>query len=186
MRNFAVWIMEQNRSIYQCAGQWGLPFGLYLGCAAVTSIFSDYFAPLSILFFMLVLAAPLVVYRFQRRKYIEDNGFTEHAGLWMLGIMLYILGALVASFIAFLVLNYVRPGFVYEQAQTAIEAYSKIPEMRDSEMVKALQLMVERKVLPSPIEMVFSMFWLVSFLGSITSAISAFIVRRYTDLRHRN
>ena len=187
MRNFAFYlIMEPTRSIFQCASQWGVPFGLYLSCAAVTSIFADYFAPLNLLFFLLVLATPAVVYYFQRRKYIDDNGFTEYSALWMLGIMLFILGLLISSVIAFLVMQYGRPDFIYEQAQKAIQVYSEMPEMRDSELVKSLQLMVDRKILPSPIEMVFTMFWLVSFVGSIVSAITAFIVQRSTRLTNRN
>ena len=162
-----------------------MPFGLYLSCAAVTSIFADYFAPLNLLFLVLVVATPLVVYHFQRRKFIEDDGFTEYSALWMLGIMLFILGLIISSFVAYMVLQYGRPGFIYEQAQKAIEVYNAMPEMRDGELVKALQLMVDRHILPTPIEMVFSMFWLVSFLGSVTSAITAFIVKKYTRFNRR-
>lgn len=177
--------MEQNKSIFQRASQWGVPFGLYLSCAAVTSIFADYFAPLNLLFLVLVVATPLVVYHFQRRKFIEDDGFTEYSALWMLGIMLFILGLIISSFVAYMVLQYGRPGFIYEQAQKAIEVYNAMPEMRDGELVKALQLMVDRHILPTPIEMVFSMFWLVSFLGSVTSAITALIVKKQTRFNRR-
>ena len=83
-------MMEPKRSIFQCAGQWGLPFGLYLSCAAVASIYADWFAPLQLVFLILLLGTPVVAYAFQRRKFIEDNGFTEYAGLWMLGIMLFL------------------------------------------------------------------------------------------------
>lgn len=178
--------MEQKRSIFQCAAQWGLPFGLYLACTAVVSIFADYFAPLNVLFFVLVLATPVVVYHFQRRKFIEDNGFSEYSALWMLGIMLFILGLLISSLVAYLVLQYGRPGFIYEQAQSAIDIYSTMPEMRDSEVVKSLQLMVDKRILPTPIEMVFTMFWLVSSLGSLTSAVTAAIARGPITLRNRN
>ena len=122
---------------------------------------------------------------FQRRKFIEDDGFTEYSALWMLGIMLFILGLIISSFVAYMVLQYGRPGFIYEQAQKAIEVYNAMPEMRDGELVKALQLMVDRHILPTPIEMVFSMFWLVSFLGSVTSAITAFIVKKQTRFNRR-
>ena len=99
--------------------------------------------------------------------------------------MLFILGLIISSFVAYMVLQYGRPGFIYEQAQKAIEVYNAMPEMRDGELVKALQLMVDRHILPTPIEMVFSMFWLVSFLGSVTSAITAFIVKKYTRFNRR-
>ena len=175
---FAVWIMEHKRSIYQCASQWGVPFGLYLSCAAVASIFADYFLPLNILFYLMVLAIPPLTYYFQRRKYIEDEGFTEYAALWMLGILLFIFGMVIASFVAYLVLHYARPDFLYVQAEGAIKAYSQIPEMKDSEMLKILQQMVDDKLMPTIIDMVISMFWFVSFSGSIISAITALIAQR--------
>ena len=175
---FAIWIMKQKRTIYQCASQWGLPFGLYLSCAAITSIFADYFLPLNILFYIMVLALPFIVYYFQRRKFIEDDGFTEYAALWMMGILLFILGMVIASFVAFFVLKYARPDFLYVQAEGAIKAYSQIPEMKDSEMLKVLKQMVDERLMPSIIDMVFSMFWFVSFSGSVISAITALVAQR--------
>lgn len=169
---------EPKKSIYQRGGEWGVPFGLYLGCMATASIFADWFAPLSLIFFILLLGTPLVVYYFQRRKFIEDEGFTEYSGLWMLGIMLFLLGTVLASFIAYLVMQYGRPGFIYEQAQAAIEAYSKMPQMKDSEMLLVLQRMVKDKLLPTPIEMVFNVFWFVTFFGSLMSALTAMVAKR--------
>lgn len=167
-----------SKSIYQRAGEWGVPFGLYLACAAVASIFADLFPPLSFLFLIMLMGTPVLVYAFQRRKFIEDDGFAEHAALWMLGIMLFILGTVLASFIVYLVLQYVRPNYMYEQAQAAIEAYSKIPQARDSEMFIVLQRMVEKGMLPTPIELVFNAFWFIAFGGSVVSAITAIFARR--------
>ena len=177
--------MEQNKSIFQRASQWGVPFGLYLSCAAVTSIFADYFAPLSVLFMVLLLATPVVVYYFQRRKFIEDDGFTEYAALWMLGILLFILGAVIASFIIYLVLQYGRPNFMYDQAQAVIDAYSKIPQMKDSELLHVIRRMVDENLLPTPIEAVFNAFWFVSFFGSLSSAVTALIAQRRLKGKHQ-
>ena len=169
---------EQKKSIYQRAGEWGVPFGLYLACAAITSVFADWFPPLSFIFFILLIGTPFVVYYFQRRKFIEDDGFSDHAALWMLGIMLFILGAVLSSFIVYLVLQYFRPDFMYEQAQTVIDTYSKIPEMADSEMLRVLQQAMNKRLLPTPIETVFNAFWFVTFGGSLVSAITAIFARR--------
>lgn len=169
---------DSKKSIYQRAGEWGVPFGLYLACTAVCSIFADWFMPLHFLFLLLLLGTPVVTYYFQRRKFIEDDGFTEYAGLWMLGIMLFILGTVLCSFIVFLVLQYVRPDYIYEQANAAIDAYSKIPQMKDSELLGVLQKAIDEKALPTPIEMVMSVFWFVTFTGSLLSALTAWIAQR--------
>lgn len=176
---------KTTKSIYQRAGEWGVPFGLYLACAAVASIFADQFQPLSYVFLIMLLGTPVVVYAFQRQKFIEDDGFAEHAALWMLGIMLFILGTVLASFIIYLVLQYVRPNYMYEQAQAAIEAYSKIPQAQDSEMLRVLKRMVEKGMLPTPIELVFNAFWFVAFGGSVVSAITAIFARRTIKRDHK-
>lgn len=184
MSNFAI-CMEQKKTIYQRAADWGIPFGLYLACAAVASIFADWFAPLSLIFLVLLLGTPLVAYYFQRRKFIEDDGFTEYAALWMLGILLFILGSIIAGFIVFLILQYIRPDFMYDQARQVIEAYSKMPQMRDSEILHVLQRMVDEHLMPTPIETVFNAFWFTSFGGSVISAITALIAQRPLK-RYRN
>ena len=177
---------EPKKSIYKRAAEWGLPFGLYIACMGVASIYADYFAPLSIIFILMIMATPLVVYYFQRRRFIEDDGFTEYAGLWMLGILLFIFGSVIASFIIYLVLQYFRPDFMYEQARMVIEAYSKIPQASDSEVLRVLQgyllmdgfVSVDEKLLPTPIEAVFNAFWFITFFGSLVSAITALIAQR--------
>lgn len=177
--------MENKKSIFQRAGEWGIPFGLYLACAAMTYIFSDYFQPLSLLFIVMCACVPMVVYFFQRRKFIEDDGFTEYAGLWMLGIMLFLLGTLVASFIVYLVLQHVRPTFMYDQAQVIINTSQQVPGVIDDELLQIIKRMVDEKLMPTPIEIVMSMYWLVTFMGSLISAITAFIAHRPINRRRK-
>jgi len=140
---------------------------------------------LAFVFLGLLVATPMLVYRFQRRKFIEDDGFTEYAALWMMGIMLFILGGVVASFIVYMVLQFGRPNFMYEQAQTVINAYKDIPEMRDSEMLQVIRRMVDENLLPRPIEVVFNAFWFIAFGGSILSAITALVAQRPLPRRRK-
>ena len=185
MSIFAVCIMEEKKSIFQLAAEWGVPFGLYLTCMAMAMIFADWFIPLSLISTILMLCTPFVVYYFQRRKFKMDNGFTEYAGLWMLGIMLFMLGTIIASLFVYLVLHYVRPEFMYEQGRAAIEAYQQIPQWRDSEMVEVLKMMVDKRMMPTPIEAVFNAYWFITFGGSLLSALTALIARRPLKDRHR-
>ena len=171
-------MIEPKKNIFQRAGEWGIPFGLYMACTGVASIFVDWFTPLSVVFFVLLLGTPFVVYYFQRRKFIEDDGFTEYAALWMLGILLFILGAVIAGLIIFLVLQYGRPDYMYDQAQAIIKTYSDLPQFKDSEMLRVIKRMVDEKLLPTPIEAVFNSFWFISFGGSLLSAVTAFIAQR--------
>ena len=169
---------EQRQNVYQRASAWGVPFGLYLTCAGVASVFSDWFPPLAFILIILVLCTPLVVYYFQRRYFIEEDGVAEYAAVWMLGIMLFMLGTILASFIMYLVIQFGRPEFIYDQANQVITAYKDMPEMRDSEFVRVLQRAVDERRLPTPIETVFNAFWFITFGGCITSAITAIVARR--------
>ena len=102
----------------------------------------------------------------------------------MLGIMLFILGSVVASFIVYLVLQYGRPNFMYEQAEAVIKVYSEMPQMRDSDMLRVLQRMVDERLMPTPIETVFNAFWFITSSGSLVSAVTAAIAKR-TPKRYR-
>ena len=175
--------MENKKTIFQRAAEWGIPFGLYLACAAMTYIFSDYFSPLLLLFMVMCTCLPVVVYFFQRRKFIEDDGFTEYAGLWMLGIMLFLLGTLIASFIVYLVLQHIRPTFMYDIAQMIIDTDKQAPGVMDNELLQIIKRMVDEKLMPSPIEIVMSMYWLVTFMGSLISAVTALIAHRGINKR---
>ena len=167
-----------KKSIYQRAGEWGVPFGLYLACAAMASIFADWFMPLQLLFLVLLLGIPAVTYYFQRRKFIEDDGFTEYSGLWMLGIMLFIFGTVLCSFIVFMVLQFGRPNFIYEQTQAAVDLFNAMPQMQDKAILDVLQRAIDERALPTPIEMVMSVFWFVTFGGSLVSALTALFAQR--------
>lgn len=174
---------QVKKTIYQRAAEWGIPFGLYLACGGLAAIYADKFPPLSIIFLTLVLGAPVLTYYFQRRKFIEDDGFADFSTLWMLGILLFILGSVLSSFIIFLVLQYLRPEFIYDQTQAVIKAYSQMPQMQDSDVLRVLQRMVDEKLLPTPIEAVFNAFWFITFGGSITSAITALIAGRTLKIK---
>jgi len=170
--------MEQGKSIYHRAAVWGIPFGVYMAATAAASIFADMFAPLSLVFLVMLVGVPVLVYRYQRRTFVDEDGFTEYAALWMLGIMLFLLGTIVASLLVYLLLQYGRPGFIYEQAQAVIDAYSQVPQMKDNETLKVLQRMVNEGMLPTPIEAVFNAFWFITFGGSMVSALTAWLAQR--------
>lgn len=177
-------MMEPKKTIFQRAAEWGIPFGLYLACAAVASIFTDWFPPLSIIFWLMVLAIPVVVYYFQRRKFKEDDGFTEFSALWMMGILLFILGGIIASFIAYLVFQYGRPEFLYDMGRIILETNQKTPGIVDQTTADVIKDLVDKRLMPTPIDMVFSMFWFLTFGGSLVSALTA-IIARSTPVRRR-
>lgn len=171
-------IMEERINPYRRAAENGIPFGAYLSAMAVGSIFADRMPLLALAVLVMMVATPVVVYRFQRRYFIDEQGFTEFAALWMMGIMMFVFGSLIAGLVTYLTATMARPDFIYDQANQVIATYSQLPEFKDSEMVSVLQKMVDEGMLPSPIETVFNMFWAMTFGGAILSAVTALVAQR--------
>lgn len=172
--------MEERKSVYKQAAEYGIPLGLYMSTISLMTLYADLMPLFSVIAMVLLFAGPVVIYRFQRRYFVEQGGMAEYAALWMLGIMMVIFGAIITGAVTYVVLQYVRPNFIYDQAQATLDAYNALPELRAqaSQVLDVLQTMLEQNALPSAIELVFNMFWFVTFSGSVLSAITAAFASR--------
>lgn len=165
--------MDERKSVFKRGAEFGMPMGLYMTTISVCSIFADRLPPLSWVVIILLIAGPWMVWRMQRRYYIEDGYNSEYASLWMLGIVMIICGALITGLLTWAVLQWVRPGYIYDITQNFVNLYSTMPEFKGSEVLQVMQHAIDSGALPSPIEMVTNMFWLVTFSGCVMSAITA-------------
>lgn len=165
--------MNEQTSVFRRGAELGLPMGLYMSTISLCSIFADKLPGLSLVVLIMLFAGPLVVWRFQRRYYREQGPDTEYAALWMLGILMIIYGALITGLLTWCTLTWVRPGYIYEQTQHFIDIYGAMPELKDSELLRVMRQAVEASALPTAIEMVMNMFWVVSFSGCLMSAVTA-------------
>lgn len=172
--------MDERKSVFKRGAECGVPMGLYMSTIALLTLFADKVPAFSLAAIIMLFGGPFFIYRFQRRYFIEENGMTEYAALWMHGILMVIYGAIITSAVAFLVLQYVRPGLIYEQTQAAIDSYNAIPQIKEqmSMMLEVMQQAIDQNTLPTPIELVFNMFWFVTFSGSLLSAITAAFASR--------
>ena len=165
--------MDERKSVFQSGAEYGVPLGLYMSTISVCSIFADKLPALSWVVIILLFAGPLMVWRLQRRYYLDDNCASEYATLWMLGILAIIYGALITGLITWAVLHWIRPGYVYETMQSFVDLYGTMPEFKDNEMLRVMQQAIDTGALPNPFEMVTTMFWLVTFSGCLMSAVTA-------------
>ncbi|MBR1804255.1 MAG: DUF4199 domain-containing protein, partial [Muribaculaceae bacterium] len=115
--------MEERKSVFKRGAECGIPMGLYMSTIALLTLFTDKVPVFSLAAIVMLFAGPFFIYRFQRRYFVEENGMTEYAALWMHGILMVLYGAVITSAVAFVVLQYVRPGFIYDQMQTAVDTY---------------------------------------------------------------
>lgn len=167
--------MEERKSVFKRGAECGLPMGAYMSVMALSTLFADKVSLLSPLFLVMLAFGPFVIYRFQRQYFVQENGMTEYSALWMHGILMVIYGALISGAVTLIVLQWVRPTLLYDQAQQFIDICNAAPEMKTQfgTFVDVVQKMIDEGLMPKPIEVVFSTFWMVTFSGSVLSAITA-------------
>ena len=158
--------METQKNVFIKSAELGVPFGCLLIVASVSMIFGDKVPFLSVLYY------------FQRKRYVQSNGFATFSELWTLGIFTTIGGALICGLVTYGLITYLRPEFVYEQAQFVVDNYKHMPGNQASEFVDVLEKAIKKNLLPTPFDYCVQMFWLTSSLGCVGGAITALIASR--------
>ncbi|MDY2865069.1 MAG: DUF4199 domain-containing protein, partial [Sodaliphilus sp.] len=155
-------------------------FGIYLSAMASAFIFSDKHIALSAFALAMVLATPFIIYRWLKKRYNAEEGRTSFSNLWMMGILIFMCGSLIACGVSWAVMEYLRPNFFYEQAQHIITQYEATPErFADGmqEMVTTLRMVIEKQGAPRSIDLALTGFWFCSFAGSLLSAFLSAIIK---------
>lgn len=165
--------MEKEKSVYQCSGEYGLPFGIYLCVGFFAMAYSGESLILGILAYILILVAPVIIFRFMRQYYKNHPETSNFSTLWTLGTLTTFCGALISTAVTYVWLEYIAPGFIYEQANTALAAYESLPEMKDQEFTRILRQAIENRALPSPINFAVSVNWSIFTASVILSMILA-------------
>ena len=171
--------MECRKSLFKQGAEWGVPFGIYLSVMGLLFIFSDKHVGLAALSLAMLPVIPVLIYRWQKKRFVAEQGATAFSNLWMLGILIFIGGSLIASAVSYGVLQYVRPDFFYEQARYVIHEYEVAPQRFGDNMqqvVDALQMIIDKQAAPRNIDLVLTGFWTSCFLGSLLSALLAAII----------
>ena len=88
-------IMESQKNVFIKSAELGVPFGCMLIVASLSMIFGDRVPLLSTLMFIIAIIAPFLIFRWQRKRFIESNGFASFSELWNLGIFTTICGAMM-------------------------------------------------------------------------------------------
>jgi hypothetical protein len=174
-----------SHSPYSRGAHKGIFFGIYLSCLFFATAYSLEVPFLGTLAFVLMLLVPILVYVSLRKSYLADFGLTLFSGLWLEGIMTFIFGGIISTFVATLFMQYIHPGFLDEQIQTMINTYSHIDWPRGHEVADMLERARDKHLIPRPVDIAVEMLWFMVFTGSLLSALMAFLVqaRGYKDKR---
>lgn len=165
--------MDKKKSVFQCGAENGVFFGLYLSAIFLAFVYGNASFLLSTVGLFLMLAIPVVLFRYIRRYYVANYETATFSHLWALGTMTFLCGALICAVVTYVWLEMIIPDFIYEQAQATLAAYEQVPELKDHELTKVLRQAVDDKALPTPIEFVVQMLWFSFSAGVILSIVLA-------------
>ncbi len=164
-------------SPYRRGADYGAWFGLYLTALFFATAYSMSQPPLGLLSLVLMSGVPAVIYIMLRRSYVSDLGKTLFSSLWMEGIMIFLCGGMIASFIAVMYMRWIEPNFLDHQVTMMIDLYNSTDWERGKEFAEMLQRARDQHLIPRPIELAVDMLWLIVFSGSILSMLMSLLVQ---------
>lgn len=175
--------MQQRRSnvingIVNSAMRDGIPFGALLLACSMATIFGDRVPLLGAMTYLLLAAIPFVVYRLQRRYYVNQGYLPIHSEVWFYGAVLNICGALICALGTWLVLHYFRPYYMSEIMHQMVDILKENKQALGKDTYNLFRDIVDKNIYPSLAEYVMIMFWYTSFIGSLGSAITAIFARK--------
>ena len=164
-----------------------MPLGVVNSLAATMFLYSDKVPVLAYLAMALMLCLPSMVFRYEKAALLEEKGNIDMAGLWIMGILMTVYALLITGLVSFVEMQYLRPQYVYEQVQTAIDTLKQMPRDQFSgELLDEMNRGVAEGLLPRPIEVVMNMFCMSAMAGSFVSLVITMIVTRSSGKMKEN
>lgn len=168
-----------TKSIMKYAARCGLTLGLVLAVMFLCAAYSLAYPVLSIVCIGMFLGVPVLIYVWLRNTYRRYACALQFSALWMQGIAIFFFGCLIMSAVMYVYMRYIRPDFIIEQLRQASELYSSVGAQGE-QLSDTINTMLDKHLIPKPIDVAVQFIWLGVFSGSILSMIISFIVRKTT------
>lgn len=168
---------SEDKSIYRRGAEDGGVFGAYLIVLFFMSIFSINSPLLSWLALLMMIGVPFLIYRFIGRGRRLTPRYNFFSAYWMHGIIIFVCGALIQSVVTFIYLRFINPMFIPNLLTDTAETLRQIGTADASQLASMFDSIVKLGQVPTPMSIVTSTIWSVSFSGSILSLIIAVIYR---------
>lgn len=171
----------EQASVYQRGAQDGLIVGALMLAMFVCQAASLRVPWLGLMANALMLAVPVAAFVLMRRGYRQHPAQRQFATVWMHGIMMFICGSLIMAAGAYVYCRLLNPDFIPDLVRSAGQALMEMPDPSMARLGSQFEQMIEQKLLPTPIQMAFSMLWFGSFSGSMLSMLFAAIIRFFNN-----
>lgn len=169
--------MNQRKSVYEIGANDGWKIGLYLTAVFLLQAIGMGQPALLVLGNLLMLGIPFFAYWLLRRAFIATGGMSTFSGIWLHGIIVFLCGSLIMAAAAYAYLRFVNPDFIVNQIHLISSTYRQLGTPEAEAFANQFERIIEYHLVPTAIQMSFSLVWFCSFFGSMLSLILAIIVK---------
>lgn len=156
----------------------GLSMGLYLILIFGCLFGSFYIDALSVVGLLLLGGIPWLLYQLLKPLTVGQDE-VRGAAIWLAGIYCFLFGALISGFALAVFLIYIEPGYMTRYLEKYLEIAASLPDPTlVKEQTEMISLILEKRLVPSAMETVFSLIWATGFFGSLLSGIVALVLKR--------
>lgn len=179
--------MSSPRSIGEIIGfasRAGLPMGVYLTAISACMIGSLYWVSASVIGVILMAGVPVVLWKLLTPLADNSDGRVKAGPIWLAGIYCFIFGSLICGLLSGLYLQFIEPYFVVNYIRKYMETVATLPNPGEfSRQTAMMQEMLDKRMLPTVMELVTSSMWATGFFGSLLSGIEALLISRVRPAR---
>lgn len=151
--------------------------GPLMGATVILTGAASYVPLLSILSIVCYIAVPALAFVMLRRGFAEDNCRSTFSSLWLQGICTFFFGGLLMAVIVFAALRWIWPGYISDQMNLLLEILSQSSDPAAAEWIDVIERLKSTGNLPTPIQIVLELIYMVVFTGSLLSMLLSMVVR---------
>lgn len=173
-------------SPYRRGADFGFIFGIYLTVMFFSPVLAPYIPLLGLLPFLMMAGVPAVIFYFIRRYDRELQECATFPMMWMLGVVIFICGIMIAGSLLIIYMKWIEPDLIFEQISALAENGSKYPGTFMAEAGHIAQEMIDAHFIPSATAVVSELIMAAIVTGSMLSiVISSFFALLHKIRRHR-
>lgn len=154
----------------------GFVLGLYLTVLFFAMAYSITVPLLGLIALVMVCGVPVVTFYYLRKGFRQEYGTSTFSALWMQGIVMFFCGSMIMALAVYLFLRFIQPDYITDMVTLARDTYSALDWERGQEIASTLDLMLEKHLIPTPIQVAMEILWTGVFSGSLLSILTALLV----------
>ncbi len=165
-----------SKTPYRRGAEDGLKFGLYLGVLLFSSLLSGKVAWLGLLFYVMVILVPVIIYRMMVSYKRELGGVVTFSMLWMQGLVIFSCAAVIAGGAMMVYLRWINPDYMVENLRQVASLDVSGENAGLTEVRDMAQNMLDNHFVPRSVDVVIMIILMAITSGSLLSMLLAGIL----------